>query len=76
METTFHLNANELDANFLEALKKLFVGKDIVISVAAEMDTTGYLLGDADRKAALLKSKQEAESGALVPVNLVDYRAE
>ncbi len=75
METTFHLNANELDANFLEALKKMFTGKDIVISVATEVDTTDYLLSDADRKATLFKSVQEAESGALVSVNLDDYRA-
>ncbi|OGX82495.1 hypothetical protein [Hymenobacter coccineus] len=76
METTFHLNANELDANFLEALKRLFVGKDIVINVADEVDTTDYLLSDADRKAVLFKSIQEAESGALVSVNLNDYRAQ
>ncbi|AMJ66559.1 hypothetical protein [Hymenobacter sp. PAMC 26628] len=76
METTFHLNANDLDANFLEALKKLFVGKDIVISVANEVDATEYLLSDANRKAALFKSMQEAESGPLISVNLNDYRAQ
>lgn len=74
METTFHLNANDLDANFLEALKKLFTGKDIVISVATEIDTTEYLLSDVERKTALLKSIQEAKTGALVSVDLNDYR--
>lgn len=74
METTFHLNANDLDANFLEALKKLFGGQDIVINVAAEGDATEYLLSDASRKAALLKSIQEAENGELVPVDLNAYR--
>ncbi len=74
METTFHLNENDLDANFLEVLKKLFVGKDIVINVADEVDTTEYLLSDSNRKAALFKSIQEAQEGALVSVNLDDYR--
>ncbi len=74
METTFHLNANDLDANFLEALKKLFTGKNIVINVADEVDVTEYLLSNADRKAALFKSIQEAQEGALVSVNLDDYR--
>ena len=75
METTFHVNVNDLDENFLAALKKLFTGQDIVISVAAEPDTTAYLLSDPERKARLLKSMQEAESGMLVDVNLNDYRA-
>ena len=75
METTFHLNANDLDANFLEALKKLFNGKDIVISVAAEVDTTDYLLSDPARKAMLLKSIAEAGSGNLLSVKLTDYQS-
>lgn len=76
METTFHLNANELDANFLEGLKKLFSGKNIVLTVATEADTTEYLLSDAQRRARLAQSIAEAESGALVTVNLNDYRAQ
>ncbi|WP_375419358.1 hypothetical protein [uncultured Hymenobacter sp.] len=74
METTFHLNANDLDANFLKALKRLFSGKNIVINVAAEADTTDYLLDNAERKATLFKSVQEAESGQLISVDLNDYR--
>ena len=75
METTFHLNASELNADFLEAVKKLFGGKDIIISVAAETDATEYLLSDPARKEMLLKSMQEAENGQLVSVNPADFRA-
>ncbi len=76
METTFRLNAQELDVNFLEAIKKLFADKNIVISVAAEADTTEYLLNDPARKAVLLNSIQEAENGNLLDVNLNDYRTQ
>lgn len=75
METTFHVSANELDANFLEALKKLFGGQNLVINVVPEADTTDYLLSDAARWEVLFKSMQEAESGNVVAVNLADYRA-
>lgn len=75
METTFHLNANELNTDFLEAVKKLFGGKDIVISVTSKADTTEYLLSDPDRKDMLLKSIQEAESENLISVNLDDFRS-
>ena len=75
METIFHLNANDLDANFVEGLKKLFSGQNIVISVAAEADTTDYLLSDPARKALLLKSIAEAESGNLLAIKLTDYQS-
>ena len=75
METVFHLNANDLYANFVEGLKKLFSGQNIVISVAAEADTTDYLLSDPARKALLLKSIAEAESGNLLAIKLTDYQS-
>lgn len=75
METTFHLNANELNTDFLEAVKKLFGGKDIIISVTSEADTTEYLLSDPERKQMLLKSIQEAEAEKLISVNLDDFRS-
>ena len=64
-----------MDANFLEALKKLFNGKDIVISVAAEADTTDYLLRDPARKVMLLRFIAEAESGNLLSVRLTGYQS-
>lgn len=75
METTFHLNANELNTDFLEAVKKLFGGKDIIISVTSEADTTEYLLSDPERKQMLLKSIQEVEAEKLISVNLDDFRS-
>ena len=76
METTFHLNVNELDGRFVEALQKLFADQNVVINIATEPDTTEYLLSDPARKARLLHSIAEAEKGNVVAVNLDDYRVE
>jgi len=74
METTFHLNADELDSKFVKAVKALFTGQNLVISVATEMDTTDYLLSDPERKERLLQSMQQVKDGNLVNVSLDDYR--
>lgn len=51
MYTSYHLNSNELNADFLESVKKLFKNKRITISIEEEMDETEYLLStDANRK--------------------------
>jgi predicted DNA-binding ribbon-helix-helix protein len=51
MNATFNLNANELDENFLESVKKLFKNKKISINIEiAEIeDETTYLLSNFKR---------------------------
>ena len=76
METSFRLNAADLDIRFLEALRQLFTDQNIVINVATEADTTDYLLSDPARKARLMQALKDAETGNLVSVNLADYAAQ
>ena len=65
MNVTFRLNANELDAKFLEAIKELFAGQNIVIRVLEEPDGTDYLLSDTERKEGLPKSYERAVDGEI-----------
>lgn len=46
MQAAFQLNANELDMDFLESVKKLFKDKKLTINIVVdeEMDETEYLL--------------------------------
>ncbi|VAW30384.1 hypothetical protein MNBD_CHLOROFLEXI01-3048 [hydrothermal vent metagenome] len=53
MQTVYHLRTDELDSQFLEALKTLFKDKMIEI-VVTEADETAYLLhSDANREQLL-----------------------
>ncbi len=70
MQTVYHLNADELDNQFLEALKTLFKDKTIEI-VVTEVDETAYLLqSDANRK-QLLQAIEHVNNGEnLIEVGL------
>jgi hypothetical protein len=44
MTSTFELNANELNADFLKAIKQLFKNPTIRLTIDVDMDETEYLL--------------------------------
>ena len=50
------LNANELDINFLESIKKLFPEKSININISIAEDETDYLLSHSTNASRLLKA--------------------
>jgi len=60
MRTTFHINAEELNENFFEALKTLFKGQEITLSVDTE-DETSYLLSDPENRKQLLEARDSEE---------------
>ena len=70
MHTTFHIKADDLDENFLKAVKKLFKRKAIAITVEEEMDETKYLLSSAANRRMLRKSLAEAKAGKLIRVDI------
>jgi hypothetical protein len=43
MEALFKIKANDIDRNFMESIRKLFQGKEIVIKVSTEWDDTVFL---------------------------------
>jgi len=74
MQTTYRLNANELDEKFIQSLKALFKDKDIEIMVS-EVDETAYLLRSQANKERLLKAIENVERGEnLVEVKIGDLQ--
>lgn len=70
MHTVYHLKADELDNQFLEALKTLFKDKTIGI-VVTEVDETAYLLhSDANRERSLQAIEHVSNGENLVKVEL------
>ena len=43
MEAFFKIKANDIDRNFMESIRKLFHGKEIVIKVSTDWDDTAFL---------------------------------
>ena len=62
MQTTYRLNASELDEKFLEGLKATFQGQEIEIIVYA-LDETEYLLSSPANREKLLAAKANIDQG-------------
>lgn len=70
MQTSYRLNAKDLDHHFLESLKVLFQDKEIEI-VVYEVDETAYLSRSEANQKRLLAAIENAENGTnLITVNL------
>jgi hypothetical protein len=67
MQTTYHLNANELTPDFVQSVKALFGTKPIeIIVMDAPMESnesTEYLFGNEANRAHLLRLMDEVERG-------------
>lgn len=55
MHTTYNLNVNELNGDFIKSLQLLFKDKDIQITVN-DFDETEYLLSSPENKKRLLEA--------------------
>lgn len=72
MQTSYRLNASDLDENFLESLKTLFQDKEIEI-VVYDVDETAYLSQSETNRQRLLTAIQNVEQGKnLVAMSLED----
>jgi hypothetical protein len=70
MTTAFQINADELDATFVERVKAAFPHKliEITVTEADEADETASLLADPARRERLLRAAAEVEAGRNVVV--------
>ena len=66
MQVAYQLNANELDMNFLESIKKLFQEKTIHINISLATkeneNDTDYLLSTPANASRLLKAINNIEN--------------
>ena len=70
MQTSYRLNAKDLDHHFLESLKALFQDKEIEI-IVYDIDETAYLSGSEANQKRLLEAIENAENGTnLITVSL------
>ncbi len=68
MVSSFTLNTDELNAGFLETIKKLFAGKEIEITVQDVQNDTSYLLKNTANKTHLLQSIASLENNQQIHV--------
>ena len=73
MYTTFHINVNELDTNFLKGLKSLFRNKNVSIIVEEDQDETEYLLASEANRKMLEQSLKNVEEGKLTEVDIEKF---
>ena len=62
MELTYRLNANELNEEFINTIKKLYKGKELEVTVQVKEDETEYLLKSDANRAQLLKAVKDVKN--------------
>ena len=73
MQTSYRLNAKDLDQNFLESLQTLFQDREIEI-IVYDVDETAYLSKSEANQKRLLQAIENVENGTnLIEVNLENY---
>jgi len=62
MEVSYRLNVDDLDARFIESIKKLFNDKSTYINILVkEEDETDYLLSNPANASRLLKAVENIQ---------------
>jgi hypothetical protein len=56
MEAIYKLKATEISPGLVEAIKKMFKGKEITITITSEPDETSYLLMNPANEKHLMES--------------------
>jgi hypothetical protein len=71
MYTTYHFqSASELNKDIIEAIKTIFKGKPIVITVEEEQDETAFLMSNPKNKSMILESIQQDKNGSSIPISI------
>jgi hypothetical protein len=67
MEAIYKLKANEINENLMDTIKKLFKGKEIIITVSSEPDETTYLTMNPANEKHLMESMAQEPSVRFTP---------
>lgn len=79
MQSTYRVKANELNSDFVEAVKKLYKDRTITIFISeeTEVDETQYLMRSEANHKRLLEAIQDVKEGKnLMTVDLQKLKAE
>jgi hypothetical protein len=72
MEAIYKLKADEINQNLMNTIKKLFIGKEITITITPEPDETAYLTLDPANEKHLTESMAEEASIRFTPDEFKD----
>jgi hypothetical protein len=72
MEAIYKLKANEINQNLMNTIKKLFIGKEITITITPEPDETAYLTMNPANEKHLTESMAEEPSIRFTPDEFKD----
>ena len=73
MTATYTISREELNVDFIEAIKRTFKTEKIFIQIDEVMDETEYLLSNPANKAMLLQSLENDRNGNMIEISLDEH---
>ena len=73
MTATYSISRDELNADFIEAIKRTFKTEKVLIQIDEVMDETEYLLSNPANKAKLLESLENDRNGNMIEMSLNEH---
>ena len=73
MTATYTISREELNVNFIEAIKRTFKTEKVLIQIDEVMDETEYLLSSPATKDFLEKSILQVKNGEVVKLDIENY---
>ena len=73
MTATYSISREELNVDFIEAVKLTFKAEKLLIQIDEVMDETEYLLSNPANKAMLLQSLENDRNGNMIEMSLNEH---
>lgn len=73
MTATYSISRNELNADFIEAIKKTFKTERVIIQIEEVIDETDYLLSTLANTDFIEKSIQQVKNGEVTKLDIDKY---
>ena len=73
MTATYSISREELNVDFIEAIKRTFKTEKVFIQIDEVMDETEYLLSTPANKDFLEKSILQVKNGEVLKLDIEDY---
>ena len=73
MTATYSISRKELNADFIEAIKKTFKTEKVIIQIEEVIDETDYLLSTLANTDFIEKSIQQVKNGEVTKLDIDKY---